>query len=480
MTVAREMLSVGIDIGTTTTQVVFSLLSLVDISRAGQISRIEIQDRKVVYQSEIVFTPLIDPETIDVMKVKKIIEGEYASAGVSPAQVETGAVIITGETAKTKNAEEILEAIAGLAGDFVVTVAGPHVESMIAGRGSGAAEYSRRHFTTVTNVDIGGGSANSAIFKQGEMLAAAAMNYGGRILEIGHESGQIKKITRPGQIILDTLGLRYRIGDRPDFDDLRKIAACLADLTIDLIEGTESILAKKLYLTSPSSISGAGKRLMLSGGVALYYYDPIPIHSVFETTIHGDIGPLLGKVLREHPTLRTYQVIRPSEVMRATVLGASSQLVTLSGSTIWTEQDILPIRNIPVIRPGLDGGVLTPALISDAIQDALLRWDIDVAHDSFAIALELDQTLDYPMLVRLAQGISGFAATLPGGRPLIAIIKSDYAQVLGQTMKSMLAERPLLVIDQVGLEEGDFSDIGVPLMDGRVVPLSVKTLIFYN
>ena len=84
--------------------------------------------------------------------------------------METGAVIITGETARKKNADEILQAIAGLAGEFVVSVAGPHVESLISGRGSGAAQLLAAHFTTVTNVDIGGGSANSAIFRRAARL----------------------------------------------------------------------------------------------------------------------------------------------------------------------------------------------------------------------------------------------------------------------------------------------------------------------
>src|ERR671922_1124621 len=164
---SRALLSVGVDVGTTTTQVVFSRLNLQDVSRAGQIPRINITDRKVIYQSPIVFTPLVDAETIDAEKLNQIVRGEYVNAGVDPSQVETGAVIITGETAKKKNADEILRALSGLAGEFVVSVAGPNVESLIAGRGAGAAQYSQTNYATVTNVDIGGGSANSATFRTG-------------------------------------------------------------------------------------------------------------------------------------------------------------------------------------------------------------------------------------------------------------------------------------------------------------------------
>jgi ethanolamine utilization protein EutA len=480
MSQEREMLSVGIDIGTTTTQVIFSLLTLVDVSRAGQIPRIDISDREVIYQSDIVFTPLVDPETIDAARLTEILKREYAAAGVLPSQVETGAVIITGETAKKKNADEILKAIAGLAGDFVVTVAGPHVESMIAGRGSGAAEYSRQYFTTVTNVDIGGGSANSAIFRQGTMIAAAAMNYGGRILEIEHATGKIRQIAAPAHSILDSLGLHFQIGDQPALSDLTRFTDAMADLTVHLVEGTTSPLAEKIYLTPPSSVSGKGKPLMFSGGIGYYYYEPIPVYSLADVTLYDDIGPLLAKSLREHPILKTYEVIRPAETLRATVLGASSQMVTLSGSTIWAEPEILPLRNVPVIRPVLDGKVFQSKVVTTAILEALRRWDVDVANDPFAIALELECALDYPALVEVARAIVDFSQSLPPHRPLIVIIKRDYAQALGQTMRSMISERPLLVIDQVGLEEGDYIDIGTPLMDGRVVPLSVKTLIFYH
>ena len=173
---SRSLLSVGLDVGTTTTQVIFSRLNLQDVARAGQIPRINITDRKVIYQSPIVFTPLIDVDTIDADKLNEIVRGEYAAAGIDPSQVETGAVIITGETAKKKNADEILRALSGLAGDFLVSVAGPNVESLIAGRGAGAAEYSQKHFATVTNIDIGGGSANSVTFQSGNAIGAAGMN----------------------------------------------------------------------------------------------------------------------------------------------------------------------------------------------------------------------------------------------------------------------------------------------------------------
>jgi len=485
MSDSRDLLSVGVDVGTTTTQIVFSRLNLQDVSRPGQIPRINITDRKVIYQSPIVFTPLIDFETIDADKLNEIVRHEYSIAGVDPGQVETGAVIITGETAKKKNADEILRALSGLAGEFVVSVAGPNVESLIAGRGAGAAQYSLTNYATVTNVDIGGGSANSATFRSGNLIGAAAMNYGGRILEIEHSSGHVRHIAEPARRILDDIGLRLEIGELPSLEDLRRFTDRMADLTVELIEGTNSPLAQKIYLTPPVGVSGKGSVLMLSGGIGHYYYNPIPINSVSDVTIYDDVGPLLAESLRKHAVLNSYQIVQPSETLRATVLGASTQTVTLSGSTIWAEREILPLKNVPVIRPTLAGRgdlapTLDPASVSRSISEAVTRWDVNLATDPFAVALELEKSLDYESLTQLASGLNQFSNTMPSDRPLIVIIERDYAQALGQTVKGLAPSRALLVIDQVGLSEGDYIDIGTPLMDGRVVPLSVKTLIFYH
>lgn len=475
----HSLLSVGIDVGTTTTQIVFSRLSLADVARPGQIPRMAITDREVLYQSPIVFTPLRGRETVDADALKMILDQEYRAAGVSPEQVETGAVIITGETAKKQNADDILRALSGLAGEFVVSVAGPNVESLISGRGSGAAQYSQAHYTTITNLDIGGGSANSVTFRSGEVLSSAAMNFGGRIIEIDHASGLIRHLAEPALNVMIDCGLNLKTGMQPSLADLRRFTDRLADMTVELIEGTASLLAQKLYLTPPSPISGKGSELMFSGGIGYYYYNPIQINTLSDLTIHDDIGPLLAESLRTQPALASYEVKVPAETLRATVLGASTQTVTLSGSTIWAERAILPLRNIPVIHPILDG-ILTSATVNAAITAIVQRWDLDPVIDQFAIALDLKKKLDYDALLQLAGGIRDFASNLPPEKAIVVVIERDYAQSLGQTVKGMSPERPLLVIDQVGLLEGDYIDIGTPLMDGRVVPLSVKTLVFYH
>lgn len=473
----RELLSVGLDVGTTTTQVVFSRIFLRNVAPAMQVPRIGIADRTVLYQSPIYLTPLAGRERVDVMALERIVGEEYRRSGFSPAQVATGAVIVTGEIAKKENAAEILQALGRYAGEFIITVAGPRLEAQMAGRGSGAADWSRQHYARVTNVDIGGGSANAALFELGNTIAAGALNIGGRILEIERSTRIVRYIAEPAGKIIQYSGLPIGAGQHAELGPLRAFCDILAELTVELIEGRESALAREVRLTPPMKVSGRGTKLFVSGGVGQYFYHPPSTITVESIAVHDDVGPLYGVALKENPTIRQMEVVEPPEKIRATVIGASSQTVTLSGSTIWAERELLPIKNIPVVRPQIRAS----ASIPDAIREALQRMEVDPQTENAAIAVDLPAALDYDRLQNLAQGLAEYTLSdVPSGRPLILILGKDYAQSLGQTIKGMLPQRALLAIDQVGLDEGDYIDIGAPMLDGRVVPLSVKTLIFYR
>ena len=183
------------------------------------------------------------------------------------------------------------------------------------------------------------------------------MNYGGRILEIDARDGSVRAHCRTSRSASwPTVDCTWRWATTPTLADLRRFTDRMADLTLELIEGTASPLAQQLYLTPPSPVSGKGSILMFSGGIGHYYYTPLAIASVADATLHGDVGPLLAESLRTHPAMQAYTVERPAETLRATVLGAGTQTVTLSGSTIWAEREVLPIRNAPVVRPAHHAG----------------------------------------------------------------------------------------------------------------------------
>lgn len=478
--VLRQLLSVGIDVGTTTTQVVFSRLILQDVARPGQVPRIQVEAKSILYKSPIYFTPLSSPDEVNTEALKEIIRQEYRSAGITAAQVETGAVIVTGEIARTHNADAILQAISDLAGDFVVTVAGPNVESIIAGKGSGAASYSSTHFAQVTHIDIGGGTANAAVFRSGEFLSASAMAVGGRQLVIEKTSGSVRHIPPPGRKIIEALNLPIQVGRRVEMQALEAFCACMADLVADLALGVETELSRQFYLSAPLKNADQSRVLMFSGGIGTYYYHPLPVASLSDVLIHNDVGPLLASALRINPRIQSFKLVEPEETLRATVMGAASQTITLSGSTIWAEAELLPLRNLPVVRPQI-ADILSPAELSEAFLRAAQRWATSDDQGQIALVIDFPERIDFPSLQAVASGIVQYAQNRKdSSAPIVLILEHDYAQVFGQSIKAMNPQLPVVVIDQVGLDEGDFIDLGSPILGGRVVPLSVKTLIFYH
>lgn len=166
----RQLLSVGIDIGTTTTQVIFSRLELVNRAAVSQVPRYEFIKRDISWQSPVFFTPVDKQGGLKEAELKALILAQYQAAGIAPESVDSGAIIITGESAKTRNARPAVMALSQSLGDFVVASAGPHLESVIAGYG-GAQSLSEQRMCRVLNIDIGGGTSNYALFDAGKSAA---------------------------------------------------------------------------------------------------------------------------------------------------------------------------------------------------------------------------------------------------------------------------------------------------------------------
>lgn len=475
----KEVLSVGIDVGTTTSQLVVSQLTVTNQARPGLVPRLDIDERTVLFVSDPTLTPLVSPSEVDVDRLLALIRDQYSLAGIDPKQVETGAVIITGETARTRNAEAILQGLSDLAGDFVVTVAGPNLESQIAARGSGAADWSRRNFASVINVDIGGGSSNAALFRSGTHLASSAVMVGGRQAVVDHATGVLTHLAPPGRHIVEELGIDLRVGRPASYAALKALTDAMADVVVDLVLGARCRYQDAVELSAPMEIPGTVSAYFVSGGVGALYYAEAPAETLSDVTRYGDVGPLLAKSLRENPRWAALHVLEPQQTLRATVLGAASQQVKLSGSTIWAERDQLPLRNLPVIEPQLPED-FTAVNIATSLVLALRRWDSAEERGGFVLSLQLP-TMNFERMQALAYGVAAFAAMeLPPGRAVVIVTDDDFAQILGQSIKVLAPTQPLVVVDQVGLGEGDFIDIGEPMFDGRVVPVSVKTLVFYQ
>ena len=189
-----ELLSVGLDVGTTTTQLIVSRLKAENQATGVAVPRMEITNRQVIYRSPVRFTPLLDEAHVDGAALRKIVEAEYRAAGLHREDVNTGAIIITGETSRKENARVVLDALSEFAGEFVVATAGPHLESVLAAKGAGAVEWSEKTGKTVLHMDIGGGTSNLALIREGRIERTGCLNVGGRLIKL-EETGRISYVS---------------------------------------------------------------------------------------------------------------------------------------------------------------------------------------------------------------------------------------------------------------------------------------------
>ncbi len=232
----RQLLSVGIDIGTTTTQVIFSRTELVNRAAVSQVPRYEFIKRDISWQSPVFFTPVDKQGGLKEAELKALILAQYQAAGIAPESVDSGAIIITGESAKTRNARPAVMALSQSLGDFVVASAGPHLESVIAGHGAGAQSLSEQRMCRVLNIDIGGGTSNYALFDAGKVSGTACLNVGGRLLETDAQ-GRVVYAHQPGQMIIDEVFGSGTDARALAAAQLGQVARRMADLIVEVITG---------------------------------------------------------------------------------------------------------------------------------------------------------------------------------------------------------------------------------------------------
>ena len=495
------ILSVGIDVGTSTTQVVFSKLQMDNAGGYFSVPRVAIVDKEVVYKSEIYMTPLKTDVLIDTEALRDIVAAEFRKAGYRPEDTDSGAVIITGESARKENSDAVLKSLSDFAGDFVVSAAGPDMESLIAGKGSGAWQYSMDHHCRVANLDIGGGTTNVVLFEDGETAARGCLDIGGRLICMDSQ-GMITKVSPAAAVMAQAAGVSVHVGDRGDEKALsavtRQMAAALnvylgvgvpvggeADTaksdaaghrTAGGIEDIEALLKQiKTPGSSDFPVLEKVQAVFFSGGVADLIY-----HESADTWAYGDIGVLLGRAIRESCLFTDFQKMEPGETIRATVVGAGTYTTTISGSTITYSDDIFPLKNIPVIK------------LDEALQEACFAGDTEPVirriqwvlgqndEDRFILAMPGKRDPGYTEMKRAAAAIRQIMDRVqPSGEPILLVIESDIAKAMGQMIRQQPdLKRQVVAIDSIHVEDGEYVDMGKPMMNGMVIPVVVKTLIF--
>jgi ethanolamine utilization protein EutA len=470
-----KLLSVGVDIGTSTSHMIFSRLFL---ERQGQrlSSRFIVTQREILFRSPVIFTPYTSAGLIDASTLAKFINASYNDAGALREHIDAGAVITTGEAALRENARAVGDLFSQEVGKFVCATAGPNLESLLAAHGSGAVELSRDGEEPLLNIDIGGGTTKFAICRAGKVEQTGAIHLGARLIA-WDSSGRLNRVEEAGRRLAAAAGVRggptgvLTTGERVPSEDLDRLAAHMAETVIQIAGGTRD---SDLWITPPLSPAPPFRRIVISGGVAEYVYDR-------EKQDFGDLGPRLAAALRRRATELGVDLLEPREAIRATCIGASQYTVQLSGDTIFlSDPEVLPLRSVPAVR--LNATPSAPA-VAQAVRQGMARLDLnggdDGAEGRFALAVHWHHGADYASLRELCAGI---VAALPGvghGHPLLVVIDADVAGLVGALLQQEFGVKgDIVCIDQVLLREFDYIDIGKPLPDQGVVPVVVKSLVF--
>ena len=475
-----SLLSVGIDIGSSGTQVIFSRINL---RRMGEelSSRYFVVSRETLFQSPVSLTPYRSEESIDDTELAAIIDRAFADAGLHPDDIDAGVVILTGEALRRENAEAIANLLAEQRGEFVCATAGHHMESMLAAFGSGAARVSRDSGKRILNVDIGGGTTKLALVERGKVIATAALHVGGRLLVID-EGRRIVRLDPAGRHLAAQAGFHWSRGDVADAAAMERVAEWMADAVLASVsERPFPAAVQNLFLTEPlpglDGVDGVDG-VMFSGGVAEYVYQR-------ETREFGDMGPLFGRALRRKVDegALPWPLLPPGECIRATALGASEYSVQLSGNTIYISNPgaLLPRRNLQVLQPSyVCEDSVDPDRLAQAIREHFKAFDLVEGESEAALALRWEGSPSYERIAGFAQGIRrGLANTIAKRMPLYIMVDGDIAQTLGAILRDeMGVDSEILVIDGVVLWDFDYIDLGRIRMPSQTVPVTVKSLVF--
>lgn len=466
-----QLTSVGVDIGSSTSHLVFSRLEL---TLEG--SRYRVTKREVLNESQILLTPYVDDTRIDVEALETFINEQYKTAGIRREDVDTGALILTGVAVRRRNARAIAELFAQEAGKFVAVSAGDGLEATMAAHGSGAVAHSAKIGGVVLNIDIGGGTSKFALCNNGKVQEVSAIDIGARLLAFDNE-GAIVRIEEAGRKHAGWAGFEVAIGRKIPQDNLQKMVAGMTDKLFAMLKSeaiSEDI--QGLLRLPPLAYKGEVDCVMFSGGVSEFIYNRTKSN-------FGDLGPLLAEEIHRRLGDLGLLVMEPNARIRATVIGASQYTVQVSGNTVFiSPEDAVPVRNIAVVAPEfpLHNDDFTKEAVRDATLTALRRLDLSSGRQPAALAFHWEGSATFFRLQAFCTGIvEGCRDLLVKGHPLVLVNDGDIGGIVGLHFQEELQiENPVISIDGIALNDFDYIDIGTLIPSSGSVPVVIKSLIF--
>jgi len=462
-----RLLSVGVDIGSSTSHLVFTRIVLERLDH-----RYVVSERDAFYQSDILLTPYTDVNSIDADALGAFIARAYKDAMVTPEEIDTGALILTGVAASRSNARRIGELFAREAGKLVAVSAGDSLETVMAAHGSGAVARSIRENTAAMNVDVGGGTSKIAVAVDGRVAAVTALDVGARLVCFD-AGGTITRVEAAGQRFGSALGLRLEPGTRLTGPAIESLTARMAGCLLDAMGGgSPAIAGAPLLRLAPLDWRGAVGALTFSGGVSEYIYGREPAD-------YGDLGPALAAAICARAAAFGVPVVAPSEHIRATVIGAAQYTTQVSGSTIFVSPpDTLPLRNLPVLAPPFTfDEEINACAIAEAIRT--LAGQLERA-GRLALFVPWRGSATFARLDAFCRGVvEGLAGILAPDAPIVLAGDSDVGGLLGIHLRSELrVANPVVSVDGLELNDFDYIDIGALLENSGAVPVVIKSLVF--
>jgi len=466
-----RLTSVGVDIGSSTSHLVFSRLEL---TLEG--SRYRVTKREVLNESQILLTPYVDDTRIDVEALETFINEQYKSAKIRREDVDTGALILTGVAVRRRNARAIAELFAQEAGKFVAVSAGDGLEATMAAHGSGAVAHSQKIGGVVLNIDVGGGTSKFAICSNGKVQEVSAIDIGARLLAFDKD-GAIVRIEEAGRKHAGWAGFSVELGRKITDESLRKMVSGMVDKLFAMLNPasfTEDI--QGFLRLPPLTYKGEIDCVMFSGGVSEFIYNRAK-------TSFGDLGPLLAEEVHKRTAGLGLLVMEPNARIRATVIGASQYTVQVSGNTIFiAPENAVPVRNVAVVAPEfpLNEDDFAKNAVRDALLNALRRLDLLHGRQPVAVAFHWDGSATFFRLQAFSSGVAeGLKGIFAKGHPLVLVNDGDIGGIIGlHFQEETQVKSPIISIDGIALSDFDYIDIGALIQSSGAVPVVIKSLIF--
>lgn len=465
----------GFDFGSTTTSMLVATARLASTCATG---RMEFTDPQIVFRPPAVFTPF-EGAHLRLDAIAALLDGWLAESGLKLADIFSGGAIVTGLAARQDNAGGLRDLVVAKIGDAIVATADdPRLEAWLAFMGSAASVSRNGHKRLVLNLDIGGGTTNPALGRDGLVSATGSVFIGARHIRFVPGSYRIAGLSEFGEAILAHHGISARSGETLEPPAVAAVVATQIEGLEALVTGNRGFydtpLGRGLEQSEFSPPELIDPIVTFSGGVGELVYAAAAGAPLPPPTHFGDLGVDLARaILASERLSRDVKTFVPETRGRATVQGLTLHATEISGTTLYlSSPELLPLRHLPVVAAlGLVAGDADIAAAIRLAQRAVAGAAIQVMTDEALPNAAMLRRFGTALGTALAKAQAPANAKGHRGPPLVVLTDANVGKALGNYASRWGGEPlNLVVIDEVPMRRAHFVNLG-RLRHG-VVPVS--------